>query len=186
MLIYNLKTRLPGARFLVAAVLAFIALLPGELKAQDEAIDKPVTVTSDSMEVEEGGKVFIFKGDVIAKEDFTLCSDELVIHYGENEEVREIIATGDVRLLKGDKTAEGEKAVYDRINRTFVITGEAQVWQCSDTVSGEKITVFLDTERSIVEAREGDRVKAVVMPEKDCQESVKSEEDYCRRSGKGL
>lgn len=187
MMLYNRMTRSPGAKVLVGAALAVLTLMPGNLGAQqDESIDKPVTITSDTMEVEEGGKVFIFKGDVVAKEDFTLCSDELVLYYDENNEVREIVATGDVRLIKDDKTALSDKAVYDRIKRTFVLTGNARVRQCSDTVTGEKITVFLDTERSIVEGKEGGRVKAVVMPEKDCQESLNSEEDLCRRSGQGL
>jgi lipopolysaccharide transport protein LptA len=172
---------------LVAVILVvMLSLIPGPVKAEEEPRKGPVTVTSNTMEVERGGKVVIFKGDVVAKEDFTLCSDKLELFYGEGDEVREIVATGNVGLVKDNKTAEGDKAVYDRIKRTVVLTGGAQIGQCSDTVRGEKITVFLDAGRTIVEGAEGGRVKAVIMPEKDCQESVKSEEDLCRGSSQSL
>jgi lipopolysaccharide export system protein LptA len=141
----------------------------------------PVTITSNSMEVESGGKVILFKGDVVAKDDFTLCSDRLEVFYGEGDEVAEIVASGNVALRKDDKTASGDKAFYDRIKRVVVLTGGARVGQCSDSVRGDRITVFLDEERSLVEGVRGGRVRAVIMPQKgNCQESVKSEEDFCR------
>jgi lipopolysaccharide transport protein LptA len=186
MLLYSSEAHSFGATLVVLAAVAVLSLIPGSLKAEEEPRMGPVTVTSNTMEVEQGGKVFIFKGDVVAKEDFTLCSDKLELFYGEGDELREIVATGNVGLIKDDKTAESDKAVYDRVKRNVVLTGSAQIGQCSDTVKGEKITVFLDAERTIVESTEGGRVKAVIMPEKDCKESIKSEEDLCRESRKNL
>jgi lipopolysaccharide export system protein LptA len=186
MRIYSSKERSFSVALAVLVVGTVLFMIPGSVKAEEEPRKGPVTVTSNTMEVEQGGKVFIFKGDVVAKEDFTLCSDKLELFYGEGDELREIVATGNVWLIKDDKTAESDKAVYDRVKRTVVLTGDAQIGQCSDTVKGEKITVFLDAERSIVEGTEGGRVKAVIMPEKDCEESAKSEEDLCRGSRKNL
>jgi lipopolysaccharide export system protein LptA len=167
---------------LVVAVAAFLSFMPREVGAEEESRKGPVTVTSNTLEVEKGGKVFIFKGDVVAKEDFTLCSDELRFFYSEDKELREIVATGNIVIIKDDRTAEGDKAVYDRIKRTVVLSGGAKIEQCTDAVRGEKITVFLDEARSVVEGTEDGRVKAVIMPEKDCRESVKSEEYICRGS----
>ena len=71
------------------------------------AVADDVVVTSATMEADSKGKVVTFKGDVVAEKDFILCSDELKVYYGENEEVKELIAVGNVRVSKGDKRAMG-------------------------------------------------------------------------------
>ncbi|MEK7773252.1 MAG: lipopolysaccharide transport periplasmic protein LptA [Deltaproteobacteria bacterium] len=150
---------------------------------------KPVTVTSDAMEADRNRKLVVFKGNVTAVEDFTVCSDVLYVHYDENNAVRDIEAGGNVVIFQGDKTSRSEKAVYDRNNRTVVLTGgHPQVEQCADTVKGEKITVYLDSDKAVVEGGGGGRVKAVIMPGKKCedsggaQEKHISEEARCKRT----
>ncbi|HZX35391.1 MAG TPA: lipopolysaccharide transport periplasmic protein LptA [Thermodesulfobacteriota bacterium] len=131
-----------------------------------------VVVTSATMEADSKGKVVTFKGDVVAEKDFLLCSDELKVYYGENEEIKELIAVGNVRVSKGDKRAMGDRAVYDKGKNAIVITGNAVVEQCSDVVRGGKITVYTDSGNMTVEGGEtqGKRIRAVIMPEKKCVE----------------
>ena len=131
-----------------------------------------VVVTSATMEADSKGKVVTFKGDVVAEKDFLLCSDELKVYYGENEEIKELIAVGNVRVSKGDKRAMGDRAVYDKGKNAIVITGNAVVEQCSDVVRGGKITVYTDSGNMTVEGSEtqGKRIRAVIMPEKKCVE----------------
>ena len=136
------------------------------------AVADDVVVTSATMEADSKGKVVTFKGDVVAEKDFILCSDELKVYYGENDEVKELIAVGNVRVSKGDKRAMGDRAVYDKGKNAIVITGNAMVEQCSDVVRGGKITVYTDSGSMTVEGGEtpGKRVRAVIMPEKKCVE----------------
>ena len=69
--------------------------------------------------------------------------------------MRDIEAGGNVVIFQGDKTSRPEKAVYDRNNRTVVLTGgHPQVEQCADTVKGEKITVYLTRTRPSSRAAE--------------------------------
>ncbi|MEE9613380.1 MAG: lipopolysaccharide transport periplasmic protein LptA [Thermodesulfobacteriota bacterium] len=152
-------------------------------------LDSPVVITSDTMEADTSGKVVVFRGDVAAKGDFVLCSDELTMHYSDKDEVREIVATGNVLIVSGNKTATATKAVYERAGRTVVLTGRPVVRQCADTVTGARITINLEDDSSVVESSKGGRVRAVIMPEKDCPEeaagaagteSDKSGEDICR------
>ncbi|MBI5587287.1 MAG: lipopolysaccharide transport periplasmic protein LptA [Deltaproteobacteria bacterium] len=180
-------------RLLAAVVASFIigVAVPGGSFAKDdsgmEAPKKPINVTSDKMEADKNASVVVFKGNVVAVEDFTLCSDELYVYYDDKKEVKDIVANGNVRIFQQDKTATAGKAAYDRKNRSIVLTEDPQVVQCADTVKGDKITVFMDEDRAIVESGGGGRVRALIMPEKKCTEAGKtvggapSEETRCKR-----
>lgn len=129
---------------------------------------KSVTVTSDTMEANTGENRVVFRGNVSAVEDFTLCSDELAIIYDSNQDVSSIEAAGNVRIFQDEKTSTADRAVYNRKERLIVLTGEPQVSQCSDVVKGERITVYLDDDNAVVESGGGKRVRAVIMPDKKC------------------
>lgn len=158
-----------------------------EQKKDKDAPKKPVTVTSDRMEAIQKENLVIFKGNVEAVEDFILCSDELYIHYDENKDVKDIEAVGNVRIYQDEKTSTSDRAIYNRIDRSIVLTGNPQVKQCTDTVKGDKITVYIDQDNALVESTKGGRVKAVITPNKKCPEAVKagetniSEEARCKR-----
>jgi len=186
------------ARRILIALAAVIILASGAAFAQEKAATKenarskvPVVITSDSMEASKSDGTVVFKGNVVAIEDFTLCSDELYISYGKEKEIKEMIATGSVRIFQADRKAAADKAEYDRIKRKLVLTGGAEVIQCSDTVRGDRIVVNIDDEDAVVHSEPGARVKAVIKPVKNCPQpvgnaaagaarDVKSEEARCR------
>ena len=152
---------------------AFCAASASEKEAAKQAAPgkKPVTVTSDTMEAVTGENRVVFKGNVKAFEDFALCSDQLEILYGKDRDVSRIEANGNVRIIKNDKSSTSERVVYDRKERTLVLTGNAQVTQCADTIKGDRITLYLDRNDAVVESDGGGRVRAVIMPEKGCAET---------------
>ena len=172
---FNWFNKKPAVLFM--ALTAFF-VLPGALCAapaaeteaagQVVADKKPVTVTSDTMEAVTGESRVIFKGNVKAVTDFTLCSDQLEILYGDDRDVTRIEAGGNVRIFKDDKSSTSERVVYDRKERTLVLTGSPQVTQCADTIKGDRITLYLDRNDAVVESDGGGRVRAVIMPEKGC------------------
>ncbi|MBI5642440.1 MAG: lipopolysaccharide transport periplasmic protein LptA [Deltaproteobacteria bacterium] len=170
------KTILLIPALLSLTVLASPAFAAKEKGAGKEAPRKPVTVTSDTMEALANENIVVFKGNVVAVEDFTLCSDELEIRYSDNKDVKEIEASGNVRIFQNDKASTSDKAVYNRVDRTIVLTGRPQVKQCTDLIKGDKITVFIDQDNALVEGEKGGRVKAVIMPEKNCPEAPKAQE----------
>lgn len=161
-----------------------------EAKQQSEKITpkKQVTITSDKMEALSNENLVIFRGNVVAVEDFTLCSEELLIRYDENKEIDEIEAGGNVRIFQQDKTSTSDKAVYNRKDRKIILTGKPQVKQCTDTIKGDRITVYLDKDNALVESGQSGRVRAVIMPEKKCPEGAAapqeniSEEARCKGS----
>lgn len=73
-----------------------------------------------------------------------------------NRTVSVIEATGQVKIEKADGRATSRKAVYSEDERKIILTGDPVVWQHGTCVSGKKIVMFLDDDRTIVEG--GSRV----------------------------
>ncbi|WP_447973033.1 LptA/OstA family protein [Nitrospira sp. Kam-Ns4a] len=73
-----------------------------------------------------------------------------------NRSISMIEATGRVRIEKDDGTATCQKAVYYGDEEKIVLTGEPVAWQKGTRVTGQKITLYLAEDRSVVEG--GSRV----------------------------
>lgn len=68
-----------------------------------------------------------------------------------NRAVSMIEATGKVKIEKADGRATCRKAVYSEDERKIILTGDPIAWQHGTRVSGKKIIMFLDDDRTIVE-----------------------------------
>lgn len=68
-----------------------------------------------------------------------------------NRAVSMIEATGKVEIEKADGRATCRKAVYSEDERKLILTGDPIAWQHGTRVSGRKIIMFLDDDRTIVE-----------------------------------
>ena len=67
-----------------------------------------------------------------------------------------------VRSLGG--TAIADSAVYHQALETIVLTGNPVVKQENNYVEGNRITLFLKEDRSVVEGAGDNRAKAVIFP----------------------
>lgn len=65
--------------------------------------------------------------------------------------VEQIEATGHVRIEKETGNATSNKAVFDNSRRIVTLTGDPVAWEKGTRVSGEKIVIYLDEDRSVVE-----------------------------------
>jgi len=162
--------------FSLAALLWGHDALAGGVKSRDKKGSTAITITSDSMKADRTSKTVVFKGDVEAREDFLLCSDELKMNYTDKNEVQKIDARGHVRIYRASGVARAKRAEYDRGEHVLVLTGDAVIERCADTVRGEMITLYLDDDSALVEGAKKGRVKAVIVPGKKCADdgAVKS------------
>ena len=80
--------------------------------------------------------------------------------------LQSVVATGSVRIDQGTKWAVGGKATFDQSNRTLVLTENPVMHDGPNEVAGDRVVVFLDQDRSIVEGGRK-RVKAVLFPGKN-------------------
>ncbi len=68
-----------------------------------------------------------------------------------NRSVSIIEATGRVTIEKDEGRATSQKAVYFADEEKIVLTGEPIAWQKGTRVTGQKITMYLAEDRSVVE-----------------------------------
>jgi len=126
----------------------------------------PITIKSNELSADNKGKTAIFKGKVVAKQgDVTIYSDTLNISYGdEKNDVEKIEATGNVRIVQGNRIGTASRAVFESKLGKITMTGNPRVMQGADTISGKIITFFIDEEKSAVSGDGDSRVITIIHP----------------------
>ena len=126
----------------------------------------PITIQADQLEFDYRSRVLTYRGEVkVTQADMVLESELLsvVLDPERFDELKEIVAEGDVRIAKGERRASGGRAVFDQTARTVTLTDRAVLRDGPNEVAGERVIVYLDEERSVVEGG-GERVRAVLFP----------------------
>ncbi len=126
----------------------------------------PIDITSDTVEGDQKQNTVTFKGNVVAKqEDATLYARQIVIYYDpETKKLREIVATGDVRVVQLDRRATCQRATFYQNENKIVLDGDAVVREGENVIRGEKIVYLVEEERSYVEGGKGSRVMTTIIP----------------------
>lgn len=126
----------------------------------------PIEITSDTVEGDQKQNRVTFKGNVVAKqEDATLYANMVVVHYDtEMKKMKEIVATGNVRIVQLDRRATCQKATFYQIENKLVLDGEAVIREGDNVVRGERVVYVVDEERSYVEGGKGGRVVTTITP----------------------
>jgi lipopolysaccharide export system protein LptA len=126
----------------------------------------PISVSADVMEFDYRGHVLTYKGSVVVTQgDMKLESNSLTVALDEQPDnrIKEVVADGQVRLSKGARWATGGHAVFDQTRNIVVLSDNADVHDGPNRVSGERVVVYLNEERSVVEGG-NHRVTAELFP----------------------
>ena len=169
-----------GIAWLPAAALAVALLASGPLAVaphvgaqtagpKKKADDKhePVTIDADQMESFRKESLVVFTGNVVAKQNNAVQhADRMEVYLDEKgDRVLRIVSTGNVKIVTKDcRTATAKRVEYYDTEQRVELIGTARVWEGDNVVSGEKVTLFLSQERSVVQGGRGERVKAVFFP----------------------
>jgi len=126
----------------------------------------PIHIDSDRLEGDQKTNTFTYIGNVVAKqEDVTLYANTLLIIYDpETKKLKEIVATGNVKVVQQDRRATGQKATFDPDKNKVVLDGDAVVREGANVIRGERITFYVEEERSVVEPGKGGRVSTSITP----------------------
>ena len=126
----------------------------------------PIDITSDTVEADQKQNTATFKGNVVAKqEDVTLYANTLLIIYDpDTKKLKEIIATGNVKVVQMERRATGQKVTFDQDKNKVVLDGDAVVREGTNVIRGERITFYVEEERSVVEPAKGGRVSTSITP----------------------
>ena len=169
----------------MALIIALLTLLPpalpgGAAAAEPSLSREPITIDADRMESRQKENAVSFSGHVEARQgDFAINADSITIYYsggeGENasagppvaRRIEKLVGKGNVELRRQGWSASGDSIEYFAQQGKVVLTGNTKVLRDNNLISGERIVIYLDEGKSVVESQPGNnggRVKAIINP----------------------
>ena len=164
------------------ALFATATLITGAASAADNSKaetspkpeNTPIIITAEQLDSDNNAKFAEFIGNVKAiQADFVITSDKLRIYYkgellnaekkGNDEEVlKKIVATGNVKITSDQYIAKTEKLEYDTASMTIILTGEDStvVDGNKNSIIGSKIILYQKDGRVQVLGSKKKRIKA--------------------------
>ena len=157
---------------------------PNALQGFSVNRDKPIRITSTSLEVRDKEKRATFIGNVlVAQGDTTMKSKTLDVFYdgdtdgtdgkaaaaaqtgpGEQTQIRRLEAKGGVVVSQKDQTATGETGVFEMRTNTVTLNGNVVITQGPQVIRGERLTVDLTSGVSHLEGSARAPVQALFLP----------------------
>ncbi|MDY7096992.1 MAG: LptA/OstA family protein [Pseudomonadota bacterium] len=140
---------------------ALTLALMGGIHAQAQGIAShntraPVSVDAGRIDVQERANRVSFSGDVVVTQaGLTVRSQRMLLNYVDagSLELQRITATGGVTVSRGNERATGDTAIYDFNRRIITMSGNVQLRQGSNNLSGGRLVIDLDTGVSSVDGR---------------------------------
>ncbi len=147
--------------------------------AGDDVItDEPIKITSNRLEADDKSMTVTFIGQVKAAQGATrMWCDKMVVHYTKeapgpdqeagmgNRKIRKIEVFGHVKVSRDDKIGTGQQGLYEFQEKRVILWGKARLTQGRNTINGDKVILYLDDNRAIVEGGP-QKVEAVLVPSK--------------------
>ena len=129
-----------------------------------EGKNAPVIVDSDSLESMQKEGLSVFKGNVVARQNNSVqYADRMEVYTdSKTDRIERVVSTGNVRIITRDcRMGTASRTEYYDAEQRVVLIGNARVWRGADIVTGERITIYLAEDRSLVEGGKQERVKAI-------------------------
>lgn len=93
------------------------------------------------------GRVAVFEGGITAKRgEFHLECERMEIRYGEEGELENATATGNIRIQRPPWTATGDTATIDLAEGMIALHGSAEITNGQHLMRGDRILLAMDDE----------------------------------------
>jgi len=132
----------------------------------------PVIVDADQLENMQKEGLIVFTGHVVATQNnSTQYADRMEVYLdAKGENIVRTVSTGNVRIITKDcRVGTGLRSEYYDAEQRVLLIGNARVWRDDNVVTGDRITMYLAEDRSVVEGGKQERVKAVFYPKSQDQ-----------------
>lgn len=163
--------------------------MPITVQAAEETL-VPTKVTADRLTYSQEGNRAVFEGNVhVVRQDMELWADRIEIDLRPNTDgkgagapdmafatsegasrIKSIVATGNVRMRRGQSEGRCRKATYLAEKGMIILEGDPVLKEGDNTLQGKEIRVYLDQNRSEVIGNSKRPVEMIfVTPEKGTQ-----------------
>tara|TARA_B100002052_G_C15623186_1_gene480628 strand:- start:281 stop:727 length:447 start_codon:yes stop_codon:yes gene_type:complete len=122
-----------------------------------------LNIVSNELKIDRENEISIFKGNVYAiSETFKIWSDELIVlSEGNKNKVKEIIAVDNVKIIKDNITAKGEKGLYNPNANVLTLLFNVEVYENGNLVKCDKLVLDLKNSTSIMTSEADNKVEAL-------------------------
>jgi lipopolysaccharide export system protein LptA len=134
-----------------------------ETKEENLPITQPVTFSGDLLEASRKEGKITLRGNAYARHGSTEIHAETIeiLYDNDKQTVREVRASEKVRLVEPNRRGRSERARYLPSSRLLILEGSPTLWEGEDELQGERIFVYRDPDRVVVE-----KARATVSPER--------------------
>ena len=109
-------------------------------------------IVSDRIEYDYKELIIAFDDHVkVTDPRFTMTCDRMLVFLEGTNQIKRVIAIGNVDGMQPDRHATCDRAVYERATGEIVMTGNPVLTRGTDRVTGARITVFQNDQRVIIE-----------------------------------
>jgi lipopolysaccharide transport protein LptA len=120
---------------------------------------RSVTIVSDRTDYDRKQGVILFDGNVFVNDnEYKMHSDTLYVFLDGTNDLKRIVACGDVCITNGLRVGTCQRAVYSRLSSRIVMYGNSSAnaklvdnGKRKSELEGEKITFWVDSEQVAVE-----------------------------------
>jgi lipopolysaccharide export system protein LptA len=127
-------------------------------------------------------RMVVFSGNAVATQGArTIQADRLTLYYKENrktagrstagvegtQDLERVEANGHVTITEGERVVTGEDAIFEQDIQKITMTGSPVLREGANIIRGDRIVVFLDENRGVVESLENRRVTATIYPKEN-------------------
>lgn len=146
---------------------AFPAICGAQKLSKSKNNSLPIEITSEKMISDQKTNKIVFTGSVVAKQGkLTIFSDKMTVYNDKKrKKIDRIVARGNVRIEKEDRSATGENAVYIEKEGRITLTGNPRAWENNNEIIATEMIFLVDEDRFIVKGSKENKIKLTFFPE---------------------
>lgn len=158
---------------IITVIITFLLLSALCLAAEEKdlgdikGVKAPIDITSDSLEATREKIIFIGNVHAVYGE-MTVDAERIELTYdpdskkeNKKDNIKSMVAKGNVRLVEKQRKAWAENMVYEGETGMITLTGNPKIKQLDNIIAGDLIKMFVNDEKVTIEGS----VKAVINPE---------------------
>lgn len=140
------------------SIFLLLYLNPKSVKEQIKEDKTPIEITARFLKIENQSKKATFEQEVMAiRGDMTMTCDKLIAYYNDIGNIDKFECIGNVKLMRGEKKATSNKAVYENDKALITMTGNPYYTDGENRFWGEIVEYDLD--KDVVNVK---NIKAVI------------------------
>ena len=137
--------------FLLVSFLVTAGIVSAE--SEVKGIKGPIVITSENLTADNTAHTALFERSVVARtKEMTVYADKMLVYSDKDSgDVTRIEASGNVRLIKGNRIVTSRDATYFADEDKVVFTGDPKAVEDGNVITGKKMTYLIHEDRFFVE-----------------------------------